>query len=78
MKITHEVRFKLAPADFRYIKGLAVFYYDHHIIPRPTLHSLAKFATFKVANEWIQQQTIALEARKQRQQTNYSHTDYKT
>jgi hypothetical protein len=78
MKIAHEVRFKLEPADYAYLKGLAVFYYDHGVIPRPTVHSLAKSATIKAANEWLQQQSIALEARQQRQQTNYTHTDYKT
>jgi hypothetical protein len=77
-KIAQEVRFKLEPEDYRYLKGLAVFYYDHRVIPRPTVHSLAKSATIKAANEWIQQQSIALEARQQRQQTNNTHTDHKT
>ena len=76
-KIAQEVRFKLEQEDYRYLKGLAVFYYDYRVIPRPTVHSLAKFATIKAANEWIQQQSIALEARQQSQQTNNTHTDHK-
>ena len=74
MKITHEVRFKLAHEEYLYLEGLAKFYYDHRIISRPTVHSLAMFATIKAANEWIQQQSLALEARKQRQKTTFPYT----
>ena len=74
MKVTHKVRFKLAHEEYLYLEGLAKFYYDHRIISRPTVHSLAKFATIKGANEWIQQQSLALEARKQRQKTTFPYT----
>ena len=78
MKVYHEVRFKVTHEDFCYLKGLAGFYFDHRVIPRPTVHSLAKSATIRAANEWNRQQSIALEARKQRKQILDSISNYKT
>jgi hypothetical protein len=78
MRTVHEIRFKVTHDDYCYLKGLAGFYYDHRVIPRPSPHSLAKFATIKIANDWIQQESIGLQARKQRRQILDSLSDYKT
>ena len=77
MNIVYEVRFKINHENYCFLKGLAAFYYDHRVIPRPTVHCLAKSATIIVANDWLKQQSIALEARKQRQQTKYHIANYK-
>ena len=78
MTTVDEIRFKVTHDDYCYLKGLAGFYYDHRVIARPTVHSLAKFTTIKAANEWNRQQSIALEARKKRKQMLDSISDYKT
>jgi len=64
-----EVRFKLSVNDYKYMEGLAKFYYDHNILRTPSVHSLAKFSIYKAVNEWINQQQLGLQAKKQREQT---------
>jgi hypothetical protein len=66
MPLGPEIRFKVTPADYRYLKGLAKFYYDNRVIRKPSVHSLGKFATIRAANEWISVQTIALQQRERR------------
>ena len=66
MPVGPEIRFKVTPPEYRYLEGLAKFYYDNDVIPKPTVHSLAKFAIRKAANEWINQQTKALQQRERR------------
>jgi hypothetical protein len=62
-----EVRFKLPPSEYHYFEELAKFFYDNGVIPKPSVHSLAKFAIIKTANEWISVQTRALQQRERRQ-----------
>jgi hypothetical protein len=62
-----EIRFKVTPDGYPYLEGLARFYYDNGVIPRPSVHSLAKFAMIKAANEWQLVQTRALQQRERRQ-----------
>lgn len=77
MKIANEVRFKLAAEDYRYLKELAIFYYDQGVIARPTVHTFARFSTIKQANDWIKMQSIALQQREQRQRMiNHHMADY--
>jgi hypothetical protein len=78
MKDYHEVRFKVTNEDYYYLEGMSGFYFDHRVIPRATVHSLAKSATIRAANEWKKVESIALEARKKRQQILGSISDYKT
>ncbi|HKG87856.1 MAG TPA: hypothetical protein VKA95_05980 [Nitrososphaeraceae archaeon] len=66
MPVGPEIRFKVTPDEYRYLEGLAKFYYDNGVISKPSVHSLAKFATIRAANEWIKQQTIALQRRARR------------
>jgi hypothetical protein len=66
MPVGPEIRFKVTPDEYRYLEGLAKFYYDNGVIPKPTVHSLGQFAIRKAANEWINQQTKALQQREQR------------
>jgi hypothetical protein len=67
MASDHEARFKMTPEDYRYLEGMAKFYYDHKVIPKPTVHSLAKFAMIKFALDWIKVEEYALKKRKERQ-----------
>jgi hypothetical protein len=48
------------------LQGLAKFYYDNGVIPKPSVHSLGKFAIIKAANEWQIVQTTALQRRSRR------------
>ena len=66
MSVGPEIRFKVKPHEYRYLEGLAKFYYDIGIIPKPSVHSLGKFATIKTANEWISVQTTALQRTERR------------
>jgi hypothetical protein len=66
MPVGPEIRFKVTPHDHRYLEGLAKFYYDNRVIPKPSVHSLAKFAIIKAANEWQIVQTTALQQRERR------------
>jgi hypothetical protein len=66
MTVGPEIRFKVTPDEYRYLEGLAKFYYDNRVIPKPTVHSLGQFAIRKAANEWINQQTKALQQRERR------------
>jgi hypothetical protein len=66
MVVSREIRFKVTPDDYCYLEGLAKFYYDNGVIPKPSVHSLGKFATIKTANEWISVQTTALQQRERR------------
>ena len=61
-----EIRFKVKNHEYCYLKELAKFYYDCGVIPKPSVHSLAKFATIKAANEWNNVQTTALQRRDRR------------
>ena len=61
-----EVRFKLPPPEYHYLEELAKFFYDNGVIPKPSVHSLAKFALIRAANEWNNQQTKALQQRERR------------
>lgn len=62
-----EIRFKVTPDEYRYLKGLATFYYDNRVIPKPSVHSLGRFAIIRTANEWQIEQTTALQRRERRQ-----------
>jgi hypothetical protein len=66
MPVGPEICFKVTPGEYRYLEGLAKFYYDNGVIPKPSVHSLGKFATIKTANEWISVQTTALQQRERR------------
>ena len=66
MPVRPEIRFKVTPDDYRYLEGLAKFYFDNGVIPKPSVHSLGKFATIKAANEWISVETTALQRRERR------------
>ena len=66
MPVGPEIRFKVTPDEYRYLEGLAKFYYDIGVIPTPSVHSLGKFAIIKAYNEWIDQQTKALQRTERR------------
>jgi hypothetical protein len=66
MPVGPEIRFKVTPHDYRYLEGLAKFYFDIGVIPKPSVHSLAKFATIRAANDWNNMQTRALQQRERR------------
>ena len=66
MVVSREIRFKVTPDDYCYLEGLAKFYYDNGVIPKPSVHSLGKFATIRTANEWDTVQTRALQQRERR------------
>jgi hypothetical protein len=66
MPVGPEIRFKVTPDDNCYLEGLAKFYYDNRVIPKPSVHSLAKFAIIKAYNEWQIVQTTALQQRERR------------
>jgi hypothetical protein len=66
MTIDSEIRFKVKPHDYRNLAGLAKFYYDMGVIPKPSVHSLAKLAIIKAYNEWQIVQTRALQQRERR------------
>ena len=61
MPVGPEIRFKVTPDEYRYLEGLATFYYDNRVIPKPNVHSLGKFAIIRAANEWQIVQTRALQ-----------------
>jgi hypothetical protein len=67
-----EVRFKLASSEYLYLQGLARFFYENRLVATPTIHSLAKLAVRKIANEWIQIQTTTLEKRNKREKVMVS------
>jgi len=67
MPISHEIRFKVKPHEYRYLEGLAKFYYDIGVILKPSVHSLGQFAIRKTANDWQIVQTTALQRRARRQ-----------
>jgi hypothetical protein len=62
MTIRPEIRFKVTPYEYSNLEGLAKFYYDKGVIPKPSVHSLAKFAAIKTYNEWMSVQTTALQS----------------
>ncbi len=66
MTVDPEIRFKVTPDDYLYLKGLAKFYFDNRVIPKPSVHSLGKFAIIRAANEWISVETTALQRRDRR------------
>jgi hypothetical protein len=66
MTVGPEIRFKVTSHEYRYLEGLAKFYYDNRVIPKPSVHSLGKFAIIKAANEWNNVQTRALQQRERR------------
>lgn len=66
MTVGPEIRFKVTPDEYRYLEGLAKFFYDNGVIPKPSIHSLAKFAIIKAANDWNNVQTRALQQRDRR------------
>jgi hypothetical protein len=66
MAVGPEIRFKVKPHEYRYLKGLAKFYYDIGVILKPSVHSLGQFAIRRAANEWISVQTKALQQRERR------------
>jgi hypothetical protein len=57
----------LTPEDYLYCEELAKFYYDHGVIPRPSVSSLAKRAIIRIATEWMEVQSLALKIREERQ-----------
>jgi hypothetical protein len=61
MPVRPEIRFKVTPDEYRYLEGLAKFYYDNRVIPKPNVRSLGKFAIIREANEWQIVQTTALQ-----------------
>ena len=66
MTACSEIRFKVRPDEYRNLEGLAKFYYDKGVIPQPSVHSFAKFATIRTYNEWMYVQTTALQSRDRR------------
>jgi hypothetical protein len=66
MSVGSEIRFKVTPDEYRYLEGLAKFYYDNGAILKPSVHSLAKCAIIKAYNEWQIVQTRALQQRERR------------
>jgi hypothetical protein len=66
MTVGPEIRFKVTPHEYRYLQGLAKFYYDNRVISKPSVHSLGKFAIIRAANEWDTVQTRALQQRDRR------------
>jgi hypothetical protein len=66
MPVGPEIRFKVKPHEYRYLEGLAKFYYDIGVIPMPSVHSLGKSAIIREANEWQIVQTTALQRRDRR------------
>ena len=66
MTVGQEIRFKVTPDDYCYLEGLAKFYYDNGVIPKPSVHCLGKFAIIRTANEWQIVQTRALQQRERR------------
>jgi hypothetical protein len=66
MPVGPEIRFKVTPDEYRYLEGLAKFYYDNGVISKPSVHSLGKFAVIKTYNEWQIVQTTALQQRERR------------
>jgi hypothetical protein len=66
MPVGPEIRFKVTPDEYRYLQGLAKFYYDIGVIPTPSVHSLGKSAIIRAANEWQIVQTTALQRRDRR------------
>jgi hypothetical protein len=66
MPVGPEIRFKVKPHEYRYLEGLAKFYYDIKIIPKPSVHSLGQLAIRRAANEWQIVQTRALQQRERR------------
>ena len=67
MPVCSEIRFKVTPDEYRYLEGLAKFYYDNKVILKPSVHSLGQFAIRKTANDWQIVQTRALQQRARRQ-----------
>ena len=67
MSVRREIRYKVPLLDYCYLEELAKFFYDNGVIPKPSVHSLAKFAMIKAANEWQLVQTRALQQRERRQ-----------
>jgi hypothetical protein len=67
MPVRPEIRFKVTPDDYRCLEGLAKFYFDNGVIPKPSVHCLGKFAIIRTANEWQIVQTTALQKRERRQ-----------
>jgi hypothetical protein len=63
MTVDPEIRFKVKPHEYRYLEGLAKFYYDIGVILKPSVHSLGKSAIIRAANEWQIVQTRALQQR---------------
>ena len=66
MPVGPEIRFKVKPEEYPYLEGLAKFYYDIGVIPKPSVHSLGKFAIIRAANEWQIVQTTALQRTERR------------
>jgi hypothetical protein len=66
MPVGPEIRFKVTAHEYRYLEGLAKFYYDIGVIPKPSVHCLGKFAIIRAANEWQIVQTTALQQRDRR------------
>jgi hypothetical protein len=73
MKVEHEVRFKLTPTEFIYFKGFARFLYDCRVISTPTIHALGKLGIRKLAHDWIEYESNALQRRNERQKVLYPH-----
>ena len=67
MKVDHEVRFKVTPAEYLFLKDYSRFLYDNRVIPTPSVHSLAKLATRKLGHDWIEMESKALQERNERQ-----------
>jgi hypothetical protein len=66
MAVSAEIRFKVTPDEYRYLEGLAKFYYDNKVILKPSVHSLGQSAIRRAANEWQIVQTRALQQRERR------------
>ena len=67
MPVGPEIRFKVTPDEYRHLEGLAKFFFDNRVIPKPSVHCLGKFAIIRTANEWQIVQTRALQRRERRQ-----------
>jgi hypothetical protein len=65
--VDQEVRFKLTPNEYQFLKGYSRFLYDNRVISTPSVHALAKLATRKFGHDWIEIESKALHERNERQ-----------
>jgi hypothetical protein len=67
VKVDHEVRFKVTPTEYLFLKDYSRFLYDNRVIPTPSAHALAKLATRKLGHDWMEIESKGLQKRNERQ-----------